>query len=160
MVAGDDTLEFNVASSFVHDRPYSEHDTGSVETDNLQGAGPIEPVVNIDDSGAAPLSITQSSQQPLAPVTVSTSSLPDVGEDGPAMIDISIFTTAKILDKRSSSFGVEYRCQLEPLWLPADLVKKAQRGRVHIRIHENGLIRAGRLGTLREQTQNRKLSQM
>ena len=35
------------------------------------------------------------------------------GEDDPVMIDISYFTTAKILDKRSSPSGVEYRCELE-----------------------------------------------
>ena len=39
------------------------------------------------------------------------------------MVDISTFTTTKILDKRSSPCGVEYRCELEPLWLPADMVR-------------------------------------
>jgi hypothetical protein len=66
------------------------------------------------------------------------------------MIDISYFTTARILDKRSSSFGVEYRCELEPLWLPAELVKEVPMGGVRIRSYENGLIRADRLGTLRD----------
>jgi hypothetical protein len=36
------------------------------------------------------------------------------GEDGPVMVDISNFTTAKILDNRSSSFGVEYRYERKP----------------------------------------------
>jgi hypothetical protein len=60
----------------------------------------------------------------LSTVTVSTSGLPGLGEDGPAIIDISIFTTAKILDKQLSSFGAEYRCELELLWLAVDLMKK------------------------------------
>jgi hypothetical protein len=47
-----------------------------------------------------------------------------IGENDPVMVDISTFTTTKILDKRSSPCGVEYRCELEPLWLPADLVKE------------------------------------
>ena len=54
------------------------------------------------------------------------------GENGPVMVDISNFTTAKILDKRSSPSGVEYRCRLEPPWLAADLVEGLQMGRVHI----------------------------
>jgi hypothetical protein len=41
------------------------------------------------------------------------------------MINISTIMATKILDKRSSPCGVEYRCELEPLWLPADLVKEA-----------------------------------
>jgi hypothetical protein len=45
------------------------------------------------------------------------------GENGPVMVDISNFAAAKLLDKRSSPSGVEYRCQLEPLWLAADLVE-------------------------------------
>ena len=50
------------------------------------------------------------------------------GENDPVMVDISTFTTTKILDKRSSSCGVEYRCELEPLWLAADLVEEVQMG--------------------------------
>jgi hypothetical protein len=74
------------------------------------------------------------------------------------MVDISNFTAAKVLDERPSLSGVEYRCELEPLWLAADLVEKAKIGRVHIRKYKNGLIQANRLGTLRER--KRKLSQM
>jgi hypothetical protein len=58
------------------------------------------------------------------------------------MVGTYNFTTARILDKRSSPFGVEYRCELELLWLPVDLVKKARIGRVHIRSYENEIIRA------------------
>jgi hypothetical protein len=47
-----------------------------------------------------------------------------IGENDLVMVHISTFTTAKILDKRSSPCRVEYRCELEPLWLPADLVKE------------------------------------
>jgi hypothetical protein len=38
-----------------------------------------------------------------------------IGEDDPVMVNISTFTTTKILDKRPSPRGVEYRCELEPL---------------------------------------------
>ena len=51
----------------------------------------------------------------LASVTVSASSLPNIGEDDPVMVNISTFTITKILDKRPSPRGVEYRCELEPL---------------------------------------------
>jgi hypothetical protein len=66
------------------------------------------------------------------------------------MVDISNFRAAKILDERLSPSRVEYRCELEPLWLAADLVEKAKMGRVHIRNYKNGFIQASRLGTLRE----------
>ena len=59
----------------------------------------------------------ESSEQIPSPMTVLPSSLPNAGEDGLAIVKIS---TAKILDKRSSLSGVEYRCELEPLWLAAD----------------------------------------
>ena len=83
-----------------------------------------------------------------------------IGENDPVMVDISTFTTTKILDKRSSPCGVEYRCELEPLWLPADLVKEVQMGCVHVRSYEKGLVRVSRLDTLRKGTQKRKHSQM
>jgi hypothetical protein len=79
------------------------------------------------------------------------------GENDPVMVDISNFTTVKILNKRSSPFGVEYECELGPLWLPAEIVEGLQMGRVHILSHEKGLIRDARVGTLR--SKKRKLSQ-
>ena len=98
---------------------------GSAETDNLQRANQTEPVVNTNVSDEPLLSIAESSRQTLALTTVSASSLPNLGEGGPVMVDISNFTAAKILDERPSPSGVEYRCELEPLWLAADLVEKA-----------------------------------
>ena len=71
------------------------------------------------------------------------------------MINISYFTTAKILDKRSSPLRVEYRCELE---LPVELVKEVPMGGVRIRSCENGLVQVDRLGTLRDR--KRKHSQM
>ena len=53
-----------------------------------------------------------------------------IGENDPVMVDISAFTTTKILDKRSSPSGVEYRWEFEPLWLAADLVEKIKMGRI------------------------------
>ena len=83
-----------------------------------------------------------------------------IGEDDPVMINISTFTTTKILDKRSSPCRVEYRYELEPLWLPVELVKEVQMGCVHVRNYEKGLVRAARLDTLKKGTQKRKHSQM
>ena len=91
-------------------------------------------------------------------MAVSASSLSGVSKDGLVIVDISKLTTVKVLDKRSSSPGVEYKCELEPLWLAADWAERAQMGRVHIRSYENGLVRDRRLKTLR--VGKRKFSEM
>jgi hypothetical protein len=58
-------------------------------------------------------------------------------EDGLAIVDISKLTTVKVLDKRSSSSGVEYKCEFEPLWLAADLAGKGADGtRSHPELRE------------------------
>jgi hypothetical protein len=121
--------------------------------DNLQSTDQTELIASINGSDKTHLSIARSSEQTLALMTVLASSLSDVGEDGPAIVNVS-----KVLDKRSSSSGVEYKCELEPLWLAADLVEGAQMGRVCIRSYENGLIRDRRLKTLR--VGKRKFSEM
>jgi hypothetical protein len=75
--------------------------------------------------------------QTFAPTAVPPSNLPNVGEDGLAIVDVSTLTTAKILDKRSSPSGVEYKCELEPLWMAADLVEKRAGGtRSHPELRE------------------------
>jgi hypothetical protein len=56
-------------------------------------------------------------------MTASASSLPDLDKSGSATVDISKFTM-KGLNKRSSPSGAEYKCELEPLWLAANLVEK------------------------------------
>ena len=84
--------------------------------------------------------------------------MPGLGEGGLAVVDISKFTAVKILDKRSSPSGVEYRCEFEPLWLAPNLVKKAQTGAVQIKAYEKGLVQARRRGTLR--ARKRKHSEM
>lgn len=81
-------------------------------------------------------------------MTVSAPSLSDISGDGLVIVTV--------VDKRSSSCGVEYKCNLEPLWLTADLVKRVQMGRVRIRSYENELVRCERLQTLRK----RKCSEM
>ena len=88
MVAGDAALEVDGASSFVHVRPHNEQDIISVKADDLQGAGRTAPIANTPVFDEAPLSTAESSGQTLASVTVSASSLPDIGEDDPVMIDI------------------------------------------------------------------------
>jgi hypothetical protein len=117
--------------------------------DDPQGAGQVVPVVNISVWGEAPLSIAECSLE------TSALSLRKIGENDSVMVNILTFTTTKILDKRSSPCGVEYRCELERLWLPADLVKEVQMGGVRVRSYENGLVRADRL-----RDRKRKHSQM
>jgi len=50
-------------------------------------------------------------------MAISASSLADLDEDGPAIVYISIskLKATKILNKRSSPSGAEYKCELEPL---------------------------------------------
>jgi hypothetical protein len=112
--------------------------------DNLQSTDQTEIIAKINGSGETYLSIARSSEQTLALMIISVSSLFSAGKDGSAIINVS-----KVLDKRSSSSGVKYKCELEPLWLVADLVEGTQMGRVRIRNYENGLIRDKRLKTLR-----------
>ena len=102
MVNGDAALEADRASPFVRAGPHSEHDTDSAELDDLPGADQTEP-----------LSTTESSGQILALAIALALSSPDLGKDGPVIVDISDFTAAKILYKRSSPSGVEYGCELE-----------------------------------------------
>jgi hypothetical protein len=126
VVAGDAALEVDGASSSLRDRPRNEHNMGSVETDKIQGAGRTAPVVNTSVFDEAPLSIAESSGQTLASVTVSSlPNLPDIGEDDPVMIDISYFTTARILDKRSS-----------PVWSRVQV--RARAAMVACRVGERG----------------------
>lgn len=139
MVAGDAVLESNVASSSLRDRSYNEHDTDSVKADDLQAAGRTASVINTSVFDEAPLSSAESSGQTLTSATVSASSLPNIGKNDLVVIDISCFTTAKILDKRSSPFGVEYRCELGPVWLSSVLVKEIPMGGVRIRSYEMDL---------------------
>ena len=133
MVGGADAaLEIDVASSSLPDRPHNEHDIGSTETDSLQRSNQTEPIVYTNISNEPPLSIAESSGQTLTLTTVSVSSLSNLSKNGPVMVDILASTIAKILDERPSPSGVEYKCELEPLWLAADLIEKAKMGRVHI----------------------------
>ena len=76
--------------------------------DDLQGAAQVAPVVNTSVFGEAPLSIAECSPE------TSASSVRKIGE-------------------RSSPCGIGYRCELEPLWLPADLMKEVQMGDVRVR---------------------------
>ena len=86
----------------------------------MQRARQTERVINSYDSDEAPPLIAESSGQTLTPIAVSGSSLPDRDEDGSATVNISNFTITKIIDKRPSPFGFEYRCDLEPLWLSSN----------------------------------------
>jgi hypothetical protein len=69
--------------------------TGSVETDNLQRADQTKPIAIANDSDEPPLSIAESSEQTLALITVSASSLPDLGENSPEIVDISKFNDSE-----------------------------------------------------------------
>jgi hypothetical protein len=92
-----------VANSSLRDRLYNEHDIGFAKAADLQGAGWTAPVINTPPFSTRLLSQPLNLPDRLSPsVTVSASSLLNIGEDDPVTIDISYFTTAKILDKRSS----------------------------------------------------------
>lgn len=69
-------------------------------------------------------------------------SLPDLGEDGPALVNMSTLKVLNVLDRRSGLSGDQYKCALEPMWFAADLAEKAQMGDFYIRAYENGLVRA------------------
>jgi hypothetical protein len=150
MVARSSNSEVDRESSPVRNKLHNEYDTGSVETGNLQSTDQTEFIASTNGSGEADLSIARSSKQTLTPTTASASGLPDVSGDSLMVIDISKLKTRKIIDKRSSSCGVEYKCDLESLWLTADQVERVQMGRVRIRSYENGFVRDKRLQTLRK----------
>jgi len=149
MIARVSDSEVDGNGSFVRDILHNEHNAGSLEMDNMQRTDQNASTASIIDSDEAHLSIPESSEQTLAPMIISASRLPDVADDGLATVEISKLMTAKVLDKRSSSSGVEYKGGLEPLWLAADLTEKAQMGRFYIRAYGNGLVHAKRLRTLR-----------
>jgi hypothetical protein len=96
---------------------------GSVETDKRQRANRTKPAVNTSDSDKPPLSIAESSGQTLASATVS--SLPNLGEGDPVMVNISYFTTAKILDRT-----------IKPVWSRVQV--RARAAVVACRVGERG----------------------
>jgi hypothetical protein len=96
-----------------------------VETDSLQSTDQTEPLASTNGSGETYLLIAGSSEQTLALITVSASSLSNIGEGGPAIVDVSKLITVKVLDKPSSSSGVKYKFEFEPLWLAVDLAERA-----------------------------------
>jgi hypothetical protein len=98
VVDGDAPLEVDGSSSFVRAGPHSGHGNGSVEPDDLPGIDQTEPVVSTPVFDGVPLLAGQI----LASVIALALSSPDLGKDGPVMVDISDFTAANILDKRSS----------------------------------------------------------
>jgi hypothetical protein len=83
---------------------------------------------------------------------------PDLDDQNLVIVDISNFTITKIVDKRPGPSGVEYKYEFQPLWWAAESAETAQMGHVRIRNYENGLVRLGRLKTLRER--KRKFSQV
>jgi hypothetical protein len=96
-----------------------------METDNLQSTDQTELIASTNNSGETHLLIVRSSEQTLALMIISALSLFNAGKGSSAIIDVSKFVTVKVLDKRSGSSGVKYRCELGPLWLAADLVERA-----------------------------------
>jgi hypothetical protein len=63
----------------------------------------MSPIFNTNESNEAPLSIAESPEQIPSPMAVLSPSLPNAGEDGLAIVNIS---TAETPDKRSSPSGV------------------------------------------------------
>src|SRR2546423_4011004 len=157
-VAGDGVPEGDGSEASSRDTSYSKHDAGSVEVGKMQQTDRSESGIETRCLDNASSSVAECSGETLAPKTVFASSSRDLGESRPAIVDVSTFTIVEILGKQSSGSGVEYQFELEPLWLPADLVVKAQMGRVHIRRYETGLVRKRRVDTLK--VRKRKLSEV
>ena len=63
MVAGGGDSEVDRGSSFIRNRPHDEYDIDSTETDNLQSTDQTDPIVSINSSGEAYLSIARFSEQ-------------------------------------------------------------------------------------------------
>jgi hypothetical protein len=101
VVADDAISEVDGTSSAIRVGSH-EHDTGSMEMNDPQPA-----------------------TLALSTVTFSGSSLSKIGENDPVMVDISNFTTTKILDKRSSLGGIEYKCGL---WVACGLGERGEEG--------------------------------
>ena len=78
-------------------------------------------------------------------MTVLLPSLPNAGEDGLAIVNIS---AAKIQQTVKPVWGSRTGASLSRCGLLRDLMERAQMGRDHIRSYENGLGRAGRLKRL------------
>jgi hypothetical protein len=154
----DDIPEGDGSEASSRDTSYSKHNAGSVEVGKMQQTDRSESGIETRCLDNASSSVAECSGETLAPTTVFASSSRDLGESRPAIVDVSTFTIVEILGKRSSGSGVEYQFELEPLCLPADLVVKAQMGRVHIRRYETGLVRKRRVDTLK--VRKRKLSEV
>jgi hypothetical protein len=86
MIASGYDSEVDRGSSFIRNRSHNEYDTDSAETDNLQNTDQTDPIASTNP---------RFSEQTLVLVTVSASSLSDVGEDGLAIVDISKLITVK-----------------------------------------------------------------
>jgi hypothetical protein len=80
VVTGDAASEVDGTSSVIRASPHNEHDTGSMEMDDPQGAGQIAPVVNTSIFGEAPFSIAECSPE------ISASSLRKIGENDSVMV--------------------------------------------------------------------------
>jgi len=135
-IAADRSPHINNAEPSVPETSYDERDKAPLEAAEQQGTNRTHSAFNTDEF---------------------LSSLAESSGQTPASTMANI-TTTKITDKRIGSSGIQYKCELKPVWVPVKLVENAQMGPVCIRSYENGLIRAERLGTLR--SSKRKRSQM
>jgi hypothetical protein len=134
LIADDRVLEIDPGD---RDPSHKERDAGPVVAGMLQKIAQTGPVIDTRCFDEGPIS---ASGQTLALPATSTSSLPDPDDKTLAMVDISNFTTTKVVDKRPGRSGVEYKCEFGPLWLAARLVGTAQIRRVHIQAYENELV--------------------
>jgi hypothetical protein len=155
-IAADCAPHVNDAEPSVPETSHERCDTTSLEaaeqrtnrTHSAFNTGCSDEFLN---SLAEPLGRTSAS------TTASALSFPTLVDDERAVAGISNIIITKITDERIRSSGIQYKCELEPVWLPINLAKNAQMGPVCIRSYENGLILAQRLGTLR--SRKRTLSQ-
>lgn len=69
VITGDAALEVDGPSSFIRHRRHNKHNTASIKTDDLQGAGQTALIVNTPAFDKAPLSTAASSGRTLASAT-------------------------------------------------------------------------------------------
>jgi hypothetical protein len=90
-IASERVLEFNDIELSIRETSWEERGIGLGKAAELRRIDQTNSAFDTSCSDAAPLSSSESSRQTLGPMTVSTPSLSGIGEDSPAVVDISKF---------------------------------------------------------------------
>lgn len=157
-IAADRSPYINNAEPSVPETFYEGRDTAPLEAAERQGTNRTHSAFDIGRSDEFLYFLAESSGRTPASATASALSSSTLVGGKRSIVDMVNIIIIKITDKRIGSSGIQYKCELKPVWVPVNLIENAQIGPVYIRSYENGLIRAERLGTLR--SGKRKRSQM